>query len=55
MILFNCGAIEGNSIKDVYSYVVAGTSACYNILPYFDKYTLALRKAIDKRYGKRCM
>jgi hypothetical protein len=44
IILFNCGAIEAHSIKDVYSYVVVGTTACYNILPYFDTYTLRSKK-----------
>jgi len=43
--LFNCGAIEPHSIKGVYSYVVAGVAACYNILPYFDKYNLRSKKS----------
>jgi hypothetical protein len=45
IILFNCGANEPHSIKGVYSYVVTGTTACYKILPYFDKYTLRSKKS----------
>lgn len=44
ILLFKGGAIEAHSKKN-YSYILSGVSACYNIYPYFDKYSLLSKKA----------
>lgn len=44
ILLFKTGNIEPHYIKSVYSFIISGAKACYNIYNYFDNFPLKTKK-----------